>query len=352
MNQTDSYFSRKIIFLNTILTFMIVLHHATPNLRFGLPLDRSTPIIYGLRYLTETAVPLFFFISGMLFYCRCSRSEIKSKIKRRSKSLLLPYILWNTLFFAIYWILSHWEVTASRMNMSEIPNGIVDITRGILDSKFTPLWFVKNLIIYTLLAPLIYFLIHTRILAWLSLIVSTIIGVSFDFSYENALVWLPIYLQGAIAGKYFYSDMSNQRSDAISHLCNKKRNRLIIKNSLIISFIIIYCMVMFHSDYLIIYRYITPILLWMITDLVAANYLENSFEVKKWMGYTFFIYCTHYFILNIMQKLAVLNFEPTEFLLTALMIITPVITIVFLIFLASKLSNCKIYKVLTGGRGI
>lgn len=346
-----TYFYKKITFLTVVLTFLIVLHHATPNLRFGIGLDRSTPVIYGIKTLTEIAVPLFFFISGLLFYYNCSREVIVGKIKRRVKSLIIPYLLWNALFFVIYWMLSHWDVTASRMNMVAMPSGIADVMLRILDSRFTPLWFIKDLIIFTLSAPVIFVLIRNCNLAIITLSLTLLAGLFLGFPYQSPLTWLPVYLQGAVLGKYYYGSPSRQGADAITGLFKTKALSCVVSCTVFASFICLYILVYFVPDSITVFRYATPLILWMITDFVLGRYLNTSFEIKAWMGYTFFIYCTHYFILNILQKLAVLNFKPTEQLLTLLMIVTPSITIVLLIFLASKLSNFKIYKILTGGRG-
>lgn len=348
----ESFFRKKITFMNVILTFMIVMLHATPNLRFGIPIDGNTPVIYGLRNLAEVAVPLFFFLSGLLFYCNCRSNDIHYKIKRRFVNLVIPYILWNTFFFGIYWVLSHWTFTASRMHMVEVPSNLVYILNGILNSKFTPLWFIKDLIIFTLCAPAIYFLIHTKKLAVGAVVVTMTVGLIFDFSYENPITWCPIYLQGAVIGRYFYNDASRHCSSALTSYLKGCYSQYIAITLLSVCFICLYALILVEPGSITIYRYATPIILWIATDLILGQYLDDSFVIKTWMGYSFFIYCTHYFVLNILQKVAVLNFKPTEFLLTSLMIITPAITILLLIWLASKLSYFKFYKVLTGGRGI
>lgn len=351
-SQNTSYFSKKITFLNIVLTFLIVLRHATPNLRFGLALDKSTPIIYGLNCLTEVAVPLFFFISGLLFYYNCSKNVIVGKIKRRFKSLVVPYVLWNALFFVVYFILSNWRFTASKMNMTPIPYGFTDIVLSILSSSFTPLWFVKNLIIYTILAPIIFYFISTKTRGILSLFLTFVITLLLDLTYYSPFLWLLIYLQGAILGRFFYRESSNQGVDALVQCFRTKASYFATLCVIGICFTGLYILALWYPDSLLLYRCFTPILLWVITDFLVGQYINTSFKVKAWMGAMFFIYCTHYFVLNIIQKVAVLTFEPTEVFMTLLMIVTPAITIVLLLLVASAISNFKIYKILNGGRGL
>ena len=59
------------------------------------------------RNIGDISVPLFFFISGFLFFYHIENFDIaiyKKKILKRIKSLLIPYLLWNTLFFLYLFI--------------------------------------------------------------------------------------------------------------------------------------------------------------------------------------------------------------------------------------------------------
>lgn len=47
--------------------------------------------------IPSVAVPLFFIISGALFYRNYDNSKYLSKVKRRATSLIIPYLIWNTL---------------------------------------------------------------------------------------------------------------------------------------------------------------------------------------------------------------------------------------------------------------
>lgn len=114
------------------------------------------------------AVPLFFFISGFLFYYRTNiftRNEYVKKLKKRSKSLLIPYLFWNsTVLFLVF---------LSQMFLSSMLSGsnklITDYT--FMDwlnifwnyKEGTPIcyqfWFIRDLIIVVLFTPLIYYYI-------------------------------------------------------------------------------------------------------------------------------------------------------------------------------------------------
>ena len=56
------------------------------------------------KVLTHVCVPTFYFISGFLFFKGLEiwdNSLYVAKIKRRVKSLLLPYLIWNTIYIII-----------------------------------------------------------------------------------------------------------------------------------------------------------------------------------------------------------------------------------------------------------
>lgn len=113
--------------------------------------------------LGEAAVPLFFFISGFLFFYKTHFDFIvyQKKIKKRIHTLLIPYLIWNTFFFVFVHILQfiYPSLADNHKPFSELG------WRGFLDAYWNlsegliPLWFVRDLIIINLFTPIIYFLI-------------------------------------------------------------------------------------------------------------------------------------------------------------------------------------------------
>lgn len=96
--------------------------------------------------LVKVAMPMFFVMSGYLFFANVTKWSAHTywhKIKRRIKSLLIPYIIWNLLMAVklhTYSLSIFWEPA----NM--------------------PLWFLRDLIIVSLLTPIIY--IGVKKLGW------------------------------------------------------------------------------------------------------------------------------------------------------------------------------------------
>ena len=339
----SSYFTNKITFLNVLLTFCIVLLHAKTPERYGLDLDWNYPFIYSVTILCNAAVPLFYFISGLLFYKTClSFQDVTRKIKSRIYSLLIPYLLWNTIFVTIFFILVRIPIIHQTMNMGKILGTPVDFLYAILGSYHTDLWFVKNLIVYTLLSPIVFYIVRNKKTRLISLLVLAFLYVFYDWEYTHLMNWLLIYYIGALFG-YNYNSIYPKILESF-------RDRTIFVISIPLLFIVLYIISLLDVDMIKYYRLCSPMLIFCIVDIWLYDYLNNSFVKKRWMSYMFFIYCTHHFVLNVLQKIIVISLPHTGVVMHLSYIVTPVLTVLLLIGFSNKTSHFKIYKMLNGGR--
>ena len=112
----NKYLSSKIKVVSFISILMVVYLHCY-NYKDSC-LDITTTITEGLNYgtfieyficngFTRVCVPLFFIISGYLFFLRCdfSLSKYIYKVKSRFVSLVIPYFIWTS-FLCIWFLLS------------------------------------------------------------------------------------------------------------------------------------------------------------------------------------------------------------------------------------------------------
>ena len=120
---------------------------------------------FGL-WFGESGVPAFFFISGFLFYI--SKKTYQEKIFSRVHTLLYPYLLWNTLFLALYIGLYQIGHPQDILGKSIGDYGLVDYVRAYIDRGdysdgnngpiLCTYWYVRNLFILCLLSPIWYYL--------------------------------------------------------------------------------------------------------------------------------------------------------------------------------------------------
>jgi Uncharacterized protein conserved in bacteria len=124
--------------------------------------------------LGRIAVPLFFFVSGFLFFLNISKFNLhsyESKLLMRAKTLLIPYIFWNLVVFVIYFALQSIPALNTFTNkeldwhniLSYLWNNSGEMKAGYpleLGTVSFPIayqfWFIRDLMIVVLFSPLIY----------------------------------------------------------------------------------------------------------------------------------------------------------------------------------------------------
>lgn len=191
-------------------------------------------------------VPLFFVISGLLFFYnvkRYSKDVYFSKLKSRAKSLLVPYILWNLIGFGL--IMLYRSPLLSRffpgLSAADIDlKYIMDCfwCHGEVNHSFFegggmpvdyPLWFIRNLMILVVLTPVVYFVLSRIPIIYMSaLTICWIAG------------WWPTINGLSITGIYFFSIGAFLGMRKIDPVAELERFRLKVKNWVKISNIYIY----------------------------------------------------------------------------------------------------------------
>lgn len=191
--------SRTITLLRLPLALCIIFIHLNLNAR-GSEIcwtDLGTMDVYRIvvcvvkNELANLAVPLFFIISGYLFFVgvdseRYERRKdfFRSRFVRRIRSLLLPYVLFNLIalvglvckHYAVHhdlslaldtyvldfkWLRSFWDI-----HQTGTTTNILGIQRRVAYPLCTPLWFVRDLMVVVLYSPLIYFAIKKLRYYW------------------------------------------------------------------------------------------------------------------------------------------------------------------------------------------
>lgn len=171
MTKNNTYFkhlSDAITWLRFPLIFLIILLHCYSTV--GLPGDHGLyfRILYPFSlWLGETGVPGFFFISGFLFFL--SKKHYQQKLETRFHTLLIPYLLWNALLLGLY-IFTYLAGYPQDINGKNIADyTFIDYIRAFWDrgsyddGNFVPIlcpfWYIRNLLIMSVLSPLFYYII-------------------------------------------------------------------------------------------------------------------------------------------------------------------------------------------------
>jgi len=161
--------SAAITWLRFPLIFLIILLHCYSVVKLGGPRDTYFKAVYPFSlWLGETGVPGFFFISGYLLFL--SKKTYIQKINTRIHTLLVPYLLWNAILLFLY-LIAYAAGYPQNINYRSIADyGFFDYIRlfwdrGTYDNgNFVPLlcpfWYIRNLLIMSLLSPLFYYIIR------------------------------------------------------------------------------------------------------------------------------------------------------------------------------------------------
>lgn len=130
---------------------------------------------------------------------------------RRIKSQIIPFVVWNTLIYLFY-------VFASRINifaMDAVEISLLNYVRSVFKSINSPLWFIRTLVVLTLVSPIIVFTWRRKIIAivWIVfLILTNYLGISTPIISNY---YLPIFLLGAYVGKYHEEFMMERHHQLI-----------------------------------------------------------------------------------------------------------------------------------------
>lgn len=347
------YFTKKNTLLFVFLTFMIVLLHAkTPErwgYEWGVDIATTFGFIYWTHEVTQIGVPTFFFLSGLLFYCKCNFCDIERKLNSRIKSLLVPYLIWNSIFVFIYYILVHVPIFHEKMNMGDVLGSPREIIYAIVNSRYTVLWFVRDLMLFCALSALIFVSIRNLKSGIIVLGMSILAAIGSEVGYEHPLQWFPMYLSGALVGRFQTYDSKREYSIIMRDSSFAKR---LLYSFLLCTFLVVLCYLSgsYGGNLTFLYRLISPYLIWVLVDVMLRDFIERRFVVRPWMKCMFFVYCTHHFVLNVLQKFIVMYFPPTPTVLNVTFVVSAIFVFVLMVAIARFLSQFKFYSLLSGGR--
>ena len=357
----DSLQSKVISFLRFPLIVAVVLIHTEPHS----VITGSNEVVgtqhYGIynmifmlisNIFANVAVPLFFFISGFLFFNKGGYFTLPTylkKIRKRAKSLLVPYIIWNII---VYLILLLWQTFwpgSSSGSKLVINYSFVEWLRIFWDirSGFYPLcaqfWFLRDLMVVMILSPVVYLLVKLLKQYFLC-----ILGILW---FTNT--WFDI-TGLSIAAIFFFS--------CGSYFGIMKKNfvktlRPLMKLSVIIYPIVCLTILYFSSDPAVV-KYLLSLstLIGMILAItISAYYISREkWSVNNFLSESsFFIYAYHQIILALVVKIAVKTFYPmSDFGLLAVYIISPILIICFGLGLYYVLRHYlpRFTSIITGGR--
>ena len=354
----NKYLSVKLKVISFLLMIMVVFLHSynvvttltTGNIEVSNGYSSFIQSFFSYGICT-IAVPLFFIISGYLFFLNIQGkpNEFILKFRKRIKTLVLPYLFWSIfglLFYFLLQILPQSKVFFTNKLISDF--SISELFSTIF---FNPLpyqlWFIRDLVVLVILSPMIYWLI--RFLNYFIVIVLLLTWImSFDFivlSNESLLFF--------VVGSF----LSIKKIDLI-HLQYSSKAWIYIL--LWVVFVFSKTLLGFEGFQNILIIDIigkTGILigLWAVWTLFDFLYKNKDLTTSKFftlVSFSFFLYVFHEPILTMIKKVLFVLVGGSEISSLLVYIFAPLLAISISIFIGYYLKKIipAFYSILTGGR--
>ena len=355
--------------LKGILPLLVVIIHTSHSADLYI-WESTEGFLRELFYVTGSlAVPVFFFISGHYFFKGLgswSWPAWGQKLKKRLKTLLLPYLCWIAIAFVFKFISGYLHSEIASFDLASVKSYFLssggfrmfydqpfqEFSQTILGTDIIhtrpingPLWFVRDLMAMCVLAPLLFWLIRRggRIF----------IGILAALFVLNIEIPVPGFSASALlffsAGAYF----------SINNLYFTVELKKIDRWSYILS--IIFLCVIFALKATP-YRLACEIScnMFALTAAVAAMNLACGLvtggsvtECKILTSSSFFIYAAHSLVMDLANFLLWRSLPFTaEWVLVLKVFLRPAVTvgICLLIFVTMRKLCPKFLGLLTGGR--
>lgn len=191
-------FYNKIIWFTFFFSVLVIWVHSYNAVLFLGNTRAAMKVSQLERFLgdqvAQFAVPGFFLISSYLFFRNFTMDRLWIKWNSRIRSVLVPYIVWNLLYYLGYVIGSRLPVVSGIIGKGTIPFRITVAAEAVLHYTYNYVfWYLNQLIVLIILAPVIYLLIR-KMLPGVLLLTGTLAaiywGLSLPFVNLDALFLL------------------------------------------------------------------------------------------------------------------------------------------------------------------
>jgi surface polysaccharide O-acyltransferase-like enzyme len=310
------------------------------------------------RVLGQVAVPLFFFISGFLFFRNIdgfTKRDYLKKLRNRGKTLLVPYLFWNITTLLLLCIAQSVPAIDLWIN-----NNVAYNFRYILESMWgmwnkngtmacpiaDQFWFIRDLMVAVILTPVIYLYIkRAKVYGVLLLGILWFFNWWFDFVGGRGLSIVAVFF--FTAGAWFGSNKRN----LIDDMSKVKYWSFVLYPLLVIADLL----TKKYAGNIFIHHagIIAGIVFWF--NLVAYLLKAGKIGVSRFLtASSFFVFAIHDpFVLPPIRKVlyAVLN-PQSDLVITTLYFFVVLITVLIALGLYYLLKRFlpKFTAIITGGR--
>lgn len=356
----SKYLSRKIKFIAVFAMIAVVFVHSynfkdnflTPSTRISEGFNAAAMFEYFFsNELLRFAVPMFFAISGFLFFFTYENTAscYAKKLKSRVRSLLIPYVIWAVLSGLLITGIAQIPFFSDLQIVTEKFYDWTQFYMYLINPAAFQLWFIQQLMIFVLISPALYFLIKkTRGIILILFAVPWIIDFTFIINFSGLFAF-SIGAALAIFGKSREYTRSENRIQTLIYAA------IWILLSLLNTYIAAFADNSFIFDIVMTVLYkineaVGVIAMWFLFDHIAKRITDKKGFIIA-ATHLFIIYAMHEPLLHIFSQMA-LKQSSTIMGHLALYICLPlsVGAVCIIVSMALRKNLRKIHSVLTGGR--
>lgn len=345
----DKNLSDKLRVLSSFSIIMVVYIHSYYLEGETYELNKFIQNLIG-QGICRVAVPLFFTISGYLFFININDglTSVLIKIRKRAMTLLIPYIICNVWFVLVYMLLHFTPAVAPFVNNDLFGNLLDKDLWSILYALFVDpagfhLWFLRDLMLVVLCTPLIYYLM--KYMSRITIIVLFFISLWQQSVYDGFLFALTWFTAGACLAvtktRLQWKEYRYSRIIGIMCLC-----------CLVADSVCRAANIDLHFIYYFVAQILGVISVWLLYDYVVNKDLSQMKLLNIVCRYTFFIYLFHEPTLNILKKLPPVIWGQSAQVYLICYLVVPWLMIALATIVGFCLNRfiSKFYSILVGGR--
>lgn len=295
-------------------------------------------------------VPLFFIISAFLFFWKIDdfdKSVYLRKLRSRWKSLVVPYIIWNSIAIVLFAAVHLSFPSLINPEFENIPrwklsNYLAAFWNGSSGFPINyPLWFLRDLIVMVVLTPVFYYVVYKAgSVRWFCLI---LLGIAHFFIIHNGWMTSVFYF-------YIGTLLARERNGIYCRWSERKWRALWCTSTLFFFSLII--VVTFGNDSKALYNLLR--FAGVVSYLLFFFYYSSKVKVvSKLQGYSFFIYLYHALFLLVSGRLLMALLSPNSFMSQTLVYLCNVLLVIVVGVISYNLLkkiSAPILNIMTGSR--
>ena len=289
--------------------------------------------------VVRVSIPCFLMLSGYLFYRNFTWQDLAGKWKRRVTSLLIPYLVWNLFYYFGYLIASHVPYVNAIVNRWDLTFSLSGLIRGALLYEANPsFWFMFQLLLLTVLAPVLYLAMENAVVGifWLGMLIWGIVsGVRLPWLNLDALTYYSIAAFSALHGRSFAESVWDKYRGVLGA-------ELLVLGAVLAAEYYLYGRI----PPIVFSRCLVPVGMWLLVD---ERWLG---ERKPFMECTFFVYAFHFLPVRLISKLAAKAFPGNVWVAAVLYLLMPLVgyTLCWQVAKLLKRFAPRVWRVISGGR--